>query len=208
MNNVKEQILNLIRNENKSEAFIYSQNALKEKKLTIRELYEDVLRNALYEIDCLENDAECIWKEHVKSAIVRSIIEGSYTYVLEESKLVKKRNKKVLVVCPVEEYHEIGAKMAHDYFLLTGFDATFIGANTPLDVILNAVTYTKPDYLAISVTNYYNIINAKRIIEKVKSVKENIVILGGGQAFGSQDALDTCKVDIHIKTFDDIQGIK
>mgnify|MGYP000105964187 CR=1 FL=1 len=51
MNNVKEQILNLIRNENKSEAFIYSQNALKEKKLTIRELYEDVLRNALYEID-------------------------------------------------------------------------------------------------------------------------------------------------------------
>ena len=60
--------------------------------------------------------------------------------------------------------------MVHDYFTLNGFDSTFIGANTPVDVIVDSIEYTNPDYVAISVTNLYNIVNAKKIIEKISTM--------------------------------------
>lgn len=205
--NVKTKIKKLIQQQDKEKAYQASLDALEKKEITVIELYEEVLRVVLYDIDCKENDKECIWREHVKSAIVRSIIEGSYKYVIEESSKVAKRNKRALIVCPSEEYHEIGAKMAHDYFLMNGFSTTFIGANTPLDVILNAVTFVNPDYIALSVTNYYNIINAKKIVKEIKKIKEDVIILAGGQAFNQVDALATCAVDGHIKSFDDIKEL-
>ena len=115
---------------------------LENKEISIIELYENVLTMALYDIDCQEGDIECIWKEHVQTSIVRTIVELVYPYVLKEKEETKK--DKVLVVCPTEEHHEIGAKMAHDFFLLQGYDSTFIGANTPLTVILAACEFVKP----------------------------------------------------------------
>lgn len=208
MSKIKEQIKDYIRQEDKNNAVISSVEALEKKEISVHELYEEIVKPVLYEIDCKENDVECIWKEHVKSAIVRMIIESSYKFVIEESKKAKKRNKKVLIVCPTEEYHVLGARIAHDYFVMSGFEAVFVGANTPLDVVLNAMTYTRPDYVAISVTNYYNVINAKKIINAIKKIDSSVTILAGGQAFNNEDALKAVQADGSIKTFEDIMGLE
>jgi len=177
---------------------------LEEKEVSIIELYEGILKKALYQIDCGEFDRECIWKEHIKTAIVRTIIEVSYPYILKEKKNVKSTGKKVLVVCPPEEYHEIGAKMVHDYFLLNGYDSTFIGANTPVEVIVDSVTYNKPDFVAVSVTNLYNIVNAKKLIQQIKKTNKNIKIFAGGQAFLKDGSLEATNADYHLKDFKSI----
>ncbi len=200
-----EKIQKLIQEHKRNEAVLYVLDLLSTNKISITELY-DVLRTTLISIDCKEGDKECIWKEHIKTAIVRTIIENTYPYVIQEVKKIEPKNKKVLVVCPPEEYHEIGAKMAHDYFLLSGYNSIYIGANTPVEVIMDAIHFENPDYIAISVTNYYNIVPTKRLINKIRENQKGLTILVGGQAF-NETSIQNVNADKHITDFDSIRNL-
>lgn len=206
LNKKYRKLIDYIHKEDRENAVKIALELLDTNEISIVELYEDVLAMALYEVDCQEGDKECIWKEHVKTSIVRTIIELVYPYILKKRK--KSKEDKVLVVCPTEEYHEIGAKMAHDFFLLEGYNSTFVGANTPLSVILDACEFVKPTYIAISVTNYYHVIDAKKVIDAVKKQYPNIIVLAGGQAFKDEAAIQTVNADIHLTTFKSIKELQ
>lgn len=208
MNKNRKKLVELIHNENRNDAVLLAIQMLETKEISIVELYEEVLAKTLQEIDCQEGDRECIWKEHIETAIVRTITEVAYPFIIKELEHIKPKNKRVVVLCPTEEYHEIGAKMAHDFFLLSGYDSIFIGANTPKEVALDAVTFLKPDYLAISVTNMYNVVNAKRIVDSVKEINPTIRILTGGVAFSNDHALESVQSDAHLTTFESIQKLE
>lgn len=199
--NYLEKMKELIKDEDRFNAVLYSLDLLEQNKLDLVTLYQDVLSVVLREIDCNLSKEECIWKEHVKSAIVRSVLEACFPYVIKESQKVTQKNKTVLIVCPSEEYHEIGAKMAYDFFLLHGYNAVFIGANTPTEEILSAVKYSNPDYLAISVTDKYNLIKARQIVNHVKKAKEEVKIIIGGLAFTDQQTRDQIEYDYHLTSF-------
>lgn len=204
----KEKLIQLIHEENQAKATLFALEMLDNKEVDVIDLFQNILTEALYRIECAELDKECIWREHIKTSIVRTIIEVSYPYVLKKIESIEKNGKKVLIVCPVEEYHEIGARMAHTFFTLHGFDSVFIGANTPLNVVLDSVKYMQPDFVAISVTNFYNIIKAKEIVSAIKLHNPNTKIIAGGQAFENDAALETVQADYHISSFDSIKDIK
>jgi len=197
--------LKLVNQENKDEAMMYVLNLLKEKKIELYDLYDFFLRPVLNEFECTSEDEEiCIWKEHVRTSIVRTILESTYPYLIEIKKSVPKNNQKVMVVCPSEEFHEVGAIIVTNYFSLAGFDAQYIGANTPKNDILSAVKALKPDYLALSVTNYYNLVVTKQITEQVKGLYPNVKIIVGGNAFNKPGALDHLVYDYHLTHKEDI----
>lgn len=102
----------------RDESILMAVALLAKNEITIKELYEDILGASLRSIICDEGDKECIWREHVRSAIVRTIIECTTPYIISQKKA--SNGLKVIVVCPSEEYHEIGAKMVHDFFELEG----------------------------------------------------------------------------------------
>jgi methanogenic corrinoid protein MtbC1 len=206
MKNNKQRLIELIHNQDRSKATTLTLSMLESEEISITELYEDVLTKALYDIDCKEGDRECIWREHVETSIVRTIIESTYQFIIKKKK--ENNGIKVIVLCPTEEYHEIGARMAHDYFLLNGYESTFIGANTPLEVILDAVRIINPTYVAISVTNYYHIIDAKKVVEALKQQNPNLKICAGGQAFNHVDALSIVNADHHLTNFESIGDLK
>lgn len=199
MNPYYKAFLKLVNEENKDEAMLYVQNLLKEKKIELYELYDFFLRPVLNEFECTFEDEEiCIWKEHVRTSIVRTILESTYPYLIEAKKSVQKNHQKVVVVCPSEEFHEVGAIIVTNYFSLAGFDAQYIGANTPKNDIISAVKALKPDYLALSVTNYYNLVVTKQITEQVKGLYPNVKIIVGGNAFNKPGALDHLVYDYHL----------
>lgn len=210
MNLEYNTFLKLLNSEDKESVSRFALDLIKKEKIGIVSLYEDYLAPSLNDLHCEEEDETCIWKEHVRSAIVRSIMEMMYPFLLEEitQSGVDKVQKRVLVVCPEEEYHEMGARMAHDYFLLSGFDSIYIGANTPTKVVLSAIRVTKPDYLAISVTNYYNLVAAKKMVDAAKTLKPNLTILGGGYGFSLTDADKTVGIDYRLTTYASIQRLK
>ena len=162
-------------------------------------------------IDDFKDEEDLIWKEHVRSGIIRTIIESAYPFVLKErDKRGKINGEKVIVMCPRFEDHELGARMVSDFFTIAGYESVFIGANTPEKTIIKAVEEIKPKYISMSVTNYYNLISTKKTIDIIKeNFKYGIKFLLGGQAFASNpEAYKEVGGDLLLKSFDDILGLK
>lgn len=178
----------------------------------IVQLYTEVLAPALNEWECRDReDLTCIWREHVRSSIVRTILEMAYPHVLRERDAAgtERRGARVAVVCPPEELHEIGPRMVADFFTLVGYDVTFVGANTPIETFIASVGQVKPRYVAVSVTNYYNLVALRRAIERIRdSLPEGTEILVGGKAFERRPELaDELGADRLLATFEDIRAL-
>ncbi len=211
MQNLYENLLTSLQEENKEKALNLCLAALKEKSITIVDLYQSVLSPALnHVIEEYPHDEDLIWREHVRSGIVRNIVEAVFPYVLEERDKFAEANKgNVIVMCPEYEDHDLGARMISDFFTIVGFNSTFIGAKTPIKTILKAVEIISPKYLCISVTNYYNLISVKKTIESIKSSSDkNITFLLGGSAFISNPN-DYIKAggDYLLNSFQDIEKL-
>ncbi|MDY0064390.1 MAG: cobalamin-dependent protein [Bacilli bacterium] len=200
-----EQFIQILEKENKDEAVSFVMELLEKDQITIEDLYNHLLGPALWNFHCQSEDQEiCIWKEHARTSIIRTILECTYPYISKRRKSATLLNKKVVVFCPSEEYHEIGAIMVNHAFLLAGLESQYIGANTPKYDIYSAVRILKPDYVAISVTNYYNVVITKQITERLKQDFPQIKILIGGQAFKQIGAKEQVQYDQYLESLDDI----
>ena len=208
MHPLYKEFLKNLENDDKKACIDLVLDNVRSGKIDIPTLYAEVLTPSLKNMEFSKEDAGIVvWKEHIRSSIVRTIIESCYPYVLEQRK--GHGNGKVVVLCPIEEYHEIGARMVADYFTLLGFEVTFVGANTPLDDVVAGIRHEKPKYVAISVSNFYNLVAAKRAVETIaKSRKENgdkFKILVGGGAFKKNPTLaKDMSADKLLQTYDDL----
>lgn len=210
MHELYQQILQALQMEDKEQAVKLSMDALENKHVTVMELYESILSPALASIiNEYEDEGDLIWKEHVRSAIIRTIIESAYPYILKEQAPVMGERENVIVMCPELEDHELGAKMVSDFFQIAGFNSYFIGARTPLKTIVNAIKDVKPKYLVISVTNFYHILSVKRLIENIKDVTNSDLtfILGGRAIDANPDSVKNTGADIHLRNFEDIKQL-
>lgn len=204
----KTAIFEALDRENKDMCIELALEAVVNNVFTIPELYEGVLKTALYAIDECQ-DEDCIWKEHVKTSIVRSIIECMYPQVIKLKRQAEPINKKVVLTCPEKEYHEIGLRMADDYFNILGYETIFVGTNTPKHQVLNAVLRTRANYLAISVTDYYLLFEAQKMIQGVKDVSKSLKVIVGGIAFKeNSSSISLIGGDIYFETFEDFVKLR
>lgn len=201
-----QEFLELLNQEKKDECVTYIME-LFEDGASIKDIYENYIIPSLAEYECDSSVEEiCIWREHTRTSIIRTILEASYPYLIKQKK--EKINISVIVACPPLEYHEIGAIINTNYFLLEGFDAIYIGANTPSEQIISAVKILKPDYLALSITNYYNVVATKKLIEKIKDNKVNVKIIIGGQATKNPYTISQLNYDLILQSHEDIIKFK
>ncbi len=158
---------------NRDGATRYALSLLENGEITIAQLYEQVLTPALDRIVIPRCDETCmIWKEHMMSSIVRATVEATYPYVLKEREKAPAANKGTLValVCPQEEYHEIGLRMGSDFFTMQGYDVAYIGVNTPKATLLDAVKTLKPAIVDLGVTNYLNLAQLPMLVKELKAL--------------------------------------
>lgn len=210
MEELYNTVLTALQVENKEVAVKASINALKDEKLKVAELYEHILVPALNNIiNEYSDDSELIWREHVRSGIIRTIIESAYPYILEERKQVEVDKGRVIVMCPEYEDHELGAKMVSDFFKLAGYDSTFIGARTPFKTIMQAIQVIRPKYVTFSVTNYYNLISVKKTIQNIKDkINYPLIFIVGGSAFKSNPSVFIeVGADLLLNSFSDIYDL-
>lgn len=199
------EFLALLDNEDKAGAVRFAIDLVKTEQVSLEVLYEQILTPALNEFYCKLEDRElCIWKEHTRTSIIRTIVENTYPFAAEIAQKAKQTGKSVIIACPSEEYHEIGALIVSHLFLMNGFTPHFIGANTPKADILSAVKALKPDFLALSVTNYYNIVQTKQITDAIVAQFPTVKIIIGGSAFLGADAHAAIQHHFHMHSFQDI----
>jgi MerR family transcriptional regulator, light-induced transcriptional regulator len=206
---ILNQFLEILDQENKQEAVRFATELLEKGTLSIEELYIQLLAPSLLFFSCKVEDEEiCIWKEHFRTSIIRTILEISYTFILKRLNQIPKVNKKVVILTPAFEYHEIGAIMNAHFMLLEGFDANYIGANTPKNEILSAIRAYEPDFIAISVTNPYNLVITKQITDEIRRFFPNVGIILGGQAFREKHNVESIKYDYILQSLDDLKAFR
>lgn len=211
MNRYYDEFMGLFSNNQKDRCVIWATENVKEGKLTIPELYGEVLVPALYSIDdCPEENPGCIWDEHVKTSIIRTIIESLYPTIIKLAERADEKNKKIVLTCPEREYHEVGLRMMADFFQINGYQVIYIGSNTPRNQIWEVIRSEKPDYVGISVTDYYLLSEAKKIIEKIKlECSKDIMIILGGQAFrNNPHTVEDFGGDIYIENYHDVLSLE
>jgi methanogenic corrinoid protein MtbC1 len=203
----KIDFMNAFNEENKDKCVETALNLI-DGKMTLPQLYEEVLAPALYSIDECKDD-DCIWREHIKTSIIRTVIECMYPHVIEFKKNTPPLGIKVILACPEKEYHEIGLRMVDDLFSILGYETIFIGTNTPKNQVLNAVMKIKPKYLAISVTDYYLLFEADKMINNIKSSLSSVKVIVGGRAFKyNLESVEKIGGDIYLETFQDLVKLK
>ncbi|MFC1971676.1 B12-binding domain-containing protein [Chloroflexota bacterium] len=215
MHHLYEQFISYLEKDDRFGCADFVLTRLQKNDLDIVTLYDEILAPSLRESFCREKQkAICIWEEHVRSSIIRTVIECCYPYVVKErdDKYRSLPKGKVIVVCPPEELHEIGARMVADFFTLCGLDSMFVGANTPGAEILEAISYVKPKYVAISVSNFYNLVSARKMINSIRELREmtnaEFKIIVGGLAFEQNPcACDDAGVDLLLQDFKDIKNL-
>lgn len=213
MHPLYKQLIKYLESEDKEGAVRFILSKLESKELDIVTLYNELLTPSLNNMKCEGPEEYCIWKEHVRSSIVRHIIESCYPHVLKEREDKYGRTgkgQKVMVLCPAEELHEIGPRMVADFFTLLGFDVTFVGANTPRSSFLSAIDILKPKYVAISVTNYYNLSATRKTIQELrKQEHRDFQIIVGGHAFArNPDVYRELGADLLVQSFSELKKLK
>lgn len=194
--------------EDRASAVAYALQLFQTDQISIPLLYEMILAPLLNRYE-FPNDNTRIVREHIRTAIVRSIVEACYPQVVAFKQSVDyvDVNKKVLITCPTEEYHEMGARMAMDFFELNGFHATYTGANTPGPDILAAIEYQRPDFVAVSVSNFYNLIKAKVVIDDIQRLYPHVQILLGGAVFADPNHRQVVVGARYINSYESVQQL-
>jgi len=172
----------------------------------IQTLYTDLFQKSLYEVGRLwEFNKISVAKEHLVTAISEGLLNLVYPKLFEKEGTLAE--KSVVISCSSNEYHQIGGKMVADIFEFNGWDSHFLGADTPVDHMLEYIQDVKPDLVGLSLSVYFNMPSLKSGVEAVRSNFTNTDIFLGGQAFrwGGLDTIKQYRGIEYIPTLNELE---
>ena len=208
MKNLQETFKNYLLNREKFACVDLILKSVSSNEISIVDAYERILTPTLREIsDSKHEQVISIWEEHYRSEVVRTVIECLYPIV--HKNVSQPYDKKAIVICPQEEYHELGARIVCDYLFLLEIEPYFIGANTPMQEIVALIDYLKPNLIAISISNFYSMISAQKLTENIRlnygdSIK---IVIGGYAVENTEESLDKISADNIANDFEQLKKI-
>jgi methanogenic corrinoid protein MtbC1 len=117
-------------------------------------------------------------KEHYVSAATQMIMSQLYPYIFA----TERKGLTFIGACIGGELHEIGLRMVSDFFEMDGWDTYHLGANTPVQTLLEAIDEYKADLMGLSIAMPYHQTLVKDVIEKIKKEHGNNypkILVGG-----------------------------
>lgn len=153
-------------------------------RVTLDSLYPRVLVPLLVDTGAAwESGTKAVWEEHVTSGIVRTIIESLSVTVARAAAVTPSLGRTILLACPSGEQHDLGPRMLSDRLALRGWNALYLGADTPADQIVAAAAAIGADTVALSAATHYNLVIMRAFVEEVRAGLPGVRVLVGGPAF-------------------------
>jgi methanogenic corrinoid protein MtbC1 len=159
-----------------------------ERGAEIRDVYICVLQDVQREVGRLwMTNRISVAKEHFCTAVTQHVIARLYPRIMS----VPKIGKRIVVACAGGERHEIGARMVADLFELEGWDAIYLGADTPASAVADAVREHAPHALGISANMAFNLGSVKDVIAAARRADQSgqMKTLVGGYQFNANPEL-------------------
>jgi methanogenic corrinoid protein MtbC1 len=148
----------------------------------IKDIYLEVFQNTQLEIGRLwQMNQITVAQEHYCTSATQMIMAQHYPKVFAGPK-----NGLKMMGCSVGgELHEMGIRMVSDFFEMEGWDTYYLGASTPAEGLLKAVSVQRPDILCLSTTISFNLPALTDLVAKLRANDgaQNAKILVGGYPF-------------------------
>ena len=210
MNPYLTDFIRILATEDRNEALRYILDLKQETGLSVLEIHRDLLTAALNTMESSGNENIDIWREHVRTSIIKTIIENLLPFVVaERNATAAPKGKTVAVLCPPEEYHVVGARMAADIMTINGYETIFVGGNTPLRVFEAGLASQPIDYIAISISNPYHLVSTRNIIEGIRAKHDRVKVVVGGNAIAKLgDKAQVLGADIIIHSLADLKDLE
>ena len=144
----------------------------------VPELYEQLFRRALYRVGKLwERNQISVAAEHRATSIMEGLLNQIFPEVISS-----RRVERSIVVASVEgELHQVGGKMVCDVFEMSGWDACYLGANTPVRELSRLLRETCPDLVGLSLSVYFHVGILRDMVEAIRAEFPALPMLIGGQ---------------------------
>jgi methanogenic corrinoid protein MtbC1 len=158
--------------------------AVDDGRIGVADLYTQVLGPFLAQIGSRwQHGTERVWEEHFATHVVRTVVEALYPTVIRQAQAAEKTGTTALLVCPPREEHELGLRMLSDRFELAGWNAVFLGADTPITEIVAAARAVEATMVAMSVSTVYERLELRCFIDTLHDALPGTRIVVGGPAF-------------------------
>ncbi len=146
---------------------------------TLVDFYLQVMQPCLYQVGILwQRGVISVAQEHLASGVVARVMAGTYARVEPMNPL---KGKAVVTAAP-HDSHEIGARMVADCLSLDGWEADYLGANTPQSDLLGFLAGSTPFMVAISLALPCNLMETGEIVKGIKShpyLQDTRIMVGG-----------------------------
>ncbi len=145
---------------------------------SVIELYQQVIQPALYRVGELwEHNLISVAAEHMATAISEGVMNERYGDIIAGKHI----GKTALIASVEKELHQVGAKMVSDVFEMRGWDAIYLGANTPLEDLVQMARARAVDLIGLSLSVYFHLPEMERMIDRIRQELPAIPIVIGGQ---------------------------
>ncbi len=159
-----------------------------DRGVSIKDIYIYVFQVSQYEVGRLwQENKISVAKEHFASAATQQIMSQLYPKIF-----TGERNGGKMVAANIGgDLHEMGIRMVADFFEMEGWDTFFLGANTPLDSMMDSVREFSPDLLALSASLPFHRSRMKDFVAMIKEeFPETHVMIGGRAVKNGKDDLN------------------
>ncbi len=147
----------------------------------VRDVYLHVFQPVQYELGRLwQLNQIGVAQEHYGTAVTQMAISLLYPRIFATERC----GHRLVATCIGGELHEIGVRMVADFFEMAGWDTFYLGANTPLDSIIQTVSSRQAEILAVSATMTLHVSRLAELIAALRrSAVADVKILVGGYPF-------------------------
>lgn len=148
---------------------------------SVRAMYMHVFQPVQHEVGRLwQINKISVAHEHFVTAATQLVMSQLYPRIFT----IDKSGNTLVATCVGGELHEIGIRMVADFFEMDGWDTFYLGANTPVESIVQTLIERHADVLAISATMLLHISEVEKLVAAVRqSAARHTRILVGGYPF-------------------------
>jgi len=184
--NMRDQYLQQQLRGDRRAALQFIEAALQEGA-SVDEVRCRIVQDAQREIGRLwQEDQITIAQEHMATAISQLAL----AHLFQRSEFRQRVNRKILVACVPGEHHEFPARLLADSLEVHGYDVRFLGADVPLDSLIDSIATENPDVVALSMTMLFHLPALREAVVVVRGLKNpRMLIAIGGSLFESTPAL-------------------
>lgn len=149
-----------------------------------------MVQPAMYEIGRLwQENRISVAQEHLATAISQNALARAFATADFEDPV----DRSAICACIEGNHHSLGLRMIADAYEISGWDVTFLGADTPSSSIISQVDSERPDVLALSISLPHQVLALKQLVEQLRSDMgaATPAIVVGGLAFNNHQSLSS-----------------